>query len=244
MLCSVIDSLRQLLGIISERDVIQSLGTNGARALEMTAGQLMTRALQTASPQTTAAEVLRMMTAGRFHHVPVLENGELVGLISIDDLVKAIFMEQAWDIAPEFDGIISRLETGIAAERRSNGRRPGEAHQTLGPALVLRIITDLWKLARKVEDLFELQTKVRGSLDVIASRLDTLEARMTKLDAEKRELVTEAKTAATAASTMVASSVLSDAVTRITRLEHRAEQIESRGLLAPSNKRDQAAGSP
>jgi hypothetical protein len=66
---------------------------------------------------------------------------------------------------------------------------------------------------------------------VVADRLNGLEDRMTKLEAtfeaEKHQLVTEAKAASSAAATMVAGGILSDAVTRITRLEHRAEQIES-----------------
>ena len=94
----VVDSLRQLLGIVSERDIVRSLRANGARTLEMTAGQLMTRALQTATPRTTAAEAMRMMTIGRFRHIPVLENGELVGLISIGDVVKARIMEQESEV--------------------------------------------------------------------------------------------------------------------------------------------------
>ena len=89
----------------------------------------------------------------------------------------------------------------------------------------LRLIGDVWKLARRVEDLFELQTKARESFEIVADRLKALEDRMTKLEAtfeaEKYQLVTEAKAASTAAATMVAGGVLSDAVTRITRSESR-----------------------
>ncbi len=90
----VVDQSKQLLGVVSERDIVRSLNANGAATLEMTAGQLMTRALQTASPQTTIIEAMRKMTAGRFRHVPVLDNGELVGMVSIGDVVKARIMEQ------------------------------------------------------------------------------------------------------------------------------------------------------
>src|ERR1700727_241308 len=61
----VIDEAKQLLGIVSERDVVRSLAANGARTLEMTAGQLMTRALQVARPETTVAEAMAKMTVGR-----------------------------------------------------------------------------------------------------------------------------------------------------------------------------------
>lgn len=92
------DSAEQLLGIVSERDIVRSLSANGARTLEMTAGQLMTRALRVANPRTTVAEAMREMTAGRFRHMPVLENGELVGLISIGDVVKARIMDQEQEV--------------------------------------------------------------------------------------------------------------------------------------------------
>ena len=69
----VVDSTGQLLGIVSERDVVRSLAANGARTLEMTAGQLMTRSLQFAHPGTTVAEAMAMMTVGRFRHMPVME---------------------------------------------------------------------------------------------------------------------------------------------------------------------------
>ena len=90
----VIDRAEQLLGIVSERDIVRCLAANGARTLEMTAGQLMTRALQVAHPETTVAEAMAMMTVGRFRHMPVMERDTLVGLISIGDVVKARIMEQ------------------------------------------------------------------------------------------------------------------------------------------------------
>lgn len=94
----VMDRAEQLLGIVSERDIVRSLAANGARTLEMTAGQLMTRTLQVAHPGTTVAEAMQMMTAGRFRHLPVLERGVLVGLISIGDVVKARIMQQESEV--------------------------------------------------------------------------------------------------------------------------------------------------
>jgi CBS domain-containing protein len=94
----VVDAADQLLGIVSERDVVRSLAANGASTLEMTAGQLMTRALQVAHPETTVAEAMAMMTMGRFRHLPVMHHGALAGLISIGDVVKARIMEQESEV--------------------------------------------------------------------------------------------------------------------------------------------------
>lgn len=90
----VMDSAEQMLGIVSERDIVRCLAANGARTLEMTAGQLMTRAVQVAHPDTTVAEAMQMMTAGRFRHLPVMDRDTLIGLISIGDVVKARIMHQ------------------------------------------------------------------------------------------------------------------------------------------------------
>ncbi len=92
------DRVEQLLGIVSERDIVRSLAANGARTLEMTAGQLMTRALRTATPGTSIADAMREMTVGRFRHMPVLDRGELIGVISIGDVVKARIMEQEHEV--------------------------------------------------------------------------------------------------------------------------------------------------
>ena len=94
----VLDHTGVLLGIVSERDIVRSLAAIGARTLEMTAGQLMTRALTTATPQTTVAEAMRTMTTGRFRHIPVLDDGRLAGLVSIGDVVKARIMEQEEEV--------------------------------------------------------------------------------------------------------------------------------------------------
>jgi CBS domain-containing protein len=90
----VVDAAEQMLGIVSERDIVRCLAANGSRTLEMTAGQLMTRSVHVAHPESTVAEVMQMMTAGRFRHLPVVDHNTLVGLISIGDVVKARIMEQ------------------------------------------------------------------------------------------------------------------------------------------------------
>ena len=90
----VLDEGDKLLGIVSERDIVRSLAANGAMTLDMTAGQLMTRTVQVAHPDTTVAEAMQIMTAGRFRHLPVVERDTLIGLVSIGDVVKARIMAQ------------------------------------------------------------------------------------------------------------------------------------------------------
>ena len=94
----VMDRAEQLLGIVSERDIVRSLAANGGHTLAMTAGQLMTRALQVATPDTTVEEAMHMMTEGRFRHLPVIDHGRVAGLISIGDVVKARIMQQAHEV--------------------------------------------------------------------------------------------------------------------------------------------------
>jgi CBS domain-containing protein len=95
----VIDEAEQMLGIVSERDIVRCLAANGPRTIEMTAGQLMTRTVQVAHPDMTVVEAMHVMTMGRFRHLPVVDRDTLVGLISIGDVVKARIMAQ--DIAVE-----------------------------------------------------------------------------------------------------------------------------------------------
>ena len=85
----------QVLGIVSERDIIHSLATVGAPSLEMTAGQLMTRALRTATPDTSLTEAMRVMAEGRFRHLPVFDGGTLCGLVSLSDVAEARALEES-----------------------------------------------------------------------------------------------------------------------------------------------------
>ena len=92
----VIDHTDQVLGIVGEREIMRAIAANGARTLEMTAGQVMTRDLQVAA--TTVADAMTMMTIGRSRHLPVMDHDVLVGLISIGDVVKARILEKESEV--------------------------------------------------------------------------------------------------------------------------------------------------
>ena len=77
-----------IAGIISERDVIRVIGQHGASALDWPVSEAMTRAVQTCRESDTIDTLMSVMTAGRFRHLPVLENGRLAGIVSIGDVVK------------------------------------------------------------------------------------------------------------------------------------------------------------
>jgi CBS domain-containing protein len=77
-----------IAGIISERDIIGGLAAHGAAALDMSVDSMMTRDVHVCGPSDTIDEVMSMMTDKRIRHLPVMENNELVGLISIGDVVK------------------------------------------------------------------------------------------------------------------------------------------------------------
>jgi CBS domain-containing protein len=85
----VSDDGHSVAGIISERDIIHGLARHGGALLDRPASELMTRAFTAARLDMPILHVLDLMTQGRFRHMPVLENGRLVGLVSIGDAVKA-----------------------------------------------------------------------------------------------------------------------------------------------------------
>ncbi len=84
----VCDASSKVVGVISERDIIRGVAVNGERALEMQVRDLMTSEVIACKPTDTIAEVMKMMTMRRFRHMPVIEDGELMGIISIGDVVK------------------------------------------------------------------------------------------------------------------------------------------------------------
>jgi CBS domain-containing protein len=75
-------------GILSERDIVRAVAEHGTGALELSVEQIMTREVETCGEDETVAGIMERMTAGKFRHMPVLSDGNLIGLISIGDVVK------------------------------------------------------------------------------------------------------------------------------------------------------------
>ncbi|RTL71670.1 MAG: CBS domain-containing protein [Hyphomicrobiales bacterium] len=78
----------EVAGIVSERDIIRMLGSDGPQCLTRPVSESMTRAVVSCQESDTLEEIMSMMTARRFRHLPVVEDGALVGIISIGDVVK------------------------------------------------------------------------------------------------------------------------------------------------------------
>jgi CBS domain-containing protein len=79
---------QHVAGILSERDIVRSLAERGPSVLAEQVGQVMTRKVVTCSESETVANIMERMTAGKFRHVPVVERGRLIGVVSIGDVVK------------------------------------------------------------------------------------------------------------------------------------------------------------
>lgn len=78
----------RLDGILSERDIVRAIARAGASVLSRPAEEVMTRRVVSCRERDTIGDVMESMTQGKFRHLPVVEDGRLVGLISIGDVVK------------------------------------------------------------------------------------------------------------------------------------------------------------
>jgi CBS domain-containing protein len=83
----------RIVGIISERDIVRVLDDKGPAVLDSPVAETMTRKVVTCAQGETIAEIMERMTGGKFRHVPVVEQGRLIGIVSIGDVVKARLSE-------------------------------------------------------------------------------------------------------------------------------------------------------
>lgn len=88
---------KRVAGILSERDIVRELGRRGPACLSDKVDEVMTQKIVTCRRDENAEEVMQKMTDGRFRHMPVMEGSEMVGLISIGDVVKARLSELAME---------------------------------------------------------------------------------------------------------------------------------------------------
>lgn len=95
----VLDRWGKLAGMFSERDVIHGLAQHGAEALSYEVHELMTPDVTTCTPEDRIDAVMQVMTVHRVRHLPVMEQGELVGLVSMGDLVKQRLGEKEQEAA-------------------------------------------------------------------------------------------------------------------------------------------------
>jgi CBS domain-containing protein len=79
----------ELVGIVSERDVVRRLDVSGPELLEVRVGDIMITGVTTCAPGDSVADIAAVMTNRRFRHLPVVVEGQLAGIVSIGDLVKA-----------------------------------------------------------------------------------------------------------------------------------------------------------
>jgi len=98
---------RRIAGILSERDIVRALAEGGAGALDRPVSQIMTRKVSTCTETETLASIMERMTEGKFRHVPVVEQGRLVGIVSIGDVVKYRLHEMERDSAAMRDYILT-----------------------------------------------------------------------------------------------------------------------------------------
>ena len=89
----VLGADRRLIGILSERDIVRALAEQGVAVLKETLSQVMTRKVHTCTSSETVSAIMERMTTGKFRHIPVVEHDQLVGIVSIGDVVKHRLME-------------------------------------------------------------------------------------------------------------------------------------------------------
>ena len=97
----------RVVGILSERDIVRAISERGAAAMQEQVSQVMTRKVATCTLDETIHSIMERMTAGKFRHVPVIEEDRLAGIISIGDVVKHRIVE----MEQESDALKSYIQT-------------------------------------------------------------------------------------------------------------------------------------
>ena len=98
---------RRIAGIISERDIVRVLAERGAGALDEPVSQTMTRKVETCNESETVSSLMERMTSGKFRHMPVVDRGRVIGIVSIGDIVKHRLHEMERESAAMRDYIMT-----------------------------------------------------------------------------------------------------------------------------------------
>ena len=85
----VSDQAGRMIGVASERDIVRAVNTGGARILDAPVSQIMSSMVATCTTNTPIEEIMVLMTEQRVRHVPVVDDAQLIGIVSIGDIVKA-----------------------------------------------------------------------------------------------------------------------------------------------------------
>ena len=104
----MLDDHDRIAGIVSERDVIRALRRRGSAVLGTPVSDVMTRQVRTCPSDETVTRAMATMTAGRHRHLPVVDGGRVVGLVSIGDLVKHRVAEMEMETGVLRDAAIAR----------------------------------------------------------------------------------------------------------------------------------------
>ena len=106
--CVLVTESDKLVGIFTERDYARKLVLKGLGSRDVKVGELMTHAPYTVGLSGTADDVMATMTTKRFRHIPVVEGGKVLGIVTIGDMVKSIVNQQ--------EKTIKQLESYIAGD--------------------------------------------------------------------------------------------------------------------------------
>ncbi len=98
---------RRIVGILSERDIVRVLAERGAGALDEPVSRIMTRNVSICTDGETVSSIMERMTEGKFRHVPIVDQGRVVGIVSIGDVVKHRLQEMERDSAAMRDYILT-----------------------------------------------------------------------------------------------------------------------------------------
>jgi CBS domain-containing protein len=128
----VVDSFGRFVGILSESDLLRkeeaAIGLDRSRAVARTAGEAMTRAATTSTPDATVAEAARLMHAASVRHLPIIDaDGRLVGIVSRADLLK-VFLRSDESLRREIDEVLLQQTLGIPRGTLEVDVRAGVAH--------------------------------------------------------------------------------------------------------------------